>query len=73
MMLITKRYYWLAIQVLAISQLCHGYPNLIRSLNEQTIDVDQLEASYDYIVVGGGQSGLVIGNRLSEDVTSKSK
>ena len=28
---------------------------------------DQLRTGYDYIVVGGGQSGLTVANRLSED------
>lgn len=30
----------------------------------------QLHASYDYIIVGGGTSGLTVGNRLSEDPSS---
>ncbi|KAF4633146.1 hypothetical protein G7Y89_g4966 [Cudoniella acicularis] len=33
-------------------------------------DLEELESSYDYIVVGGGTSGLTVADRLSEDGTS---
>lgn len=33
-------------------------------------DLESLKAEYDYIVVGGGTSGLVVATRLSEDPES---
>lgn len=33
-------------------------------------NAEQLREEYDYVVVGGGTSGLVVANRLTEDPTS---
>ena len=33
-------------------------------------DLKAIDSSYDYIVVGGGVSGLVVANRLTEDSDS---
>lgn len=39
---------------------------------KRQVTQDDLHQEYDYIIVGGGQSGLVIANRLSEDLKCKS-
>lgn len=31
---------------------------------------DEMRARYDYVVIGGGTSGLAVANRLSEDSKS---
>ncbi|CAD6962296.1 unnamed protein product [Tilletia controversa] len=60
-----------AVAALAISaspaqaaSLSHPNLNLARTI---TTDYSKLEASYDYIVVGGGLAGLTVAARLSED------
>jgi len=41
-----------------------------RAMAQTLSQVSDLRQSYDYIIVGGGTSGLTVGDRLSEDGTS---
>lgn len=36
-------------------------------------DLDAVKSSYDYIIAGGGLSGLVVANRLTESSNSESE
>ena len=45
---------------------------LAQSVTESTASKSK-DDTYDYVVVGGGVSGLVVANRLTEDKNGRSK
>lgn len=54
---------------LAFAPLAHCYPLLAERATLIT-DSSQLRSAYDYVVIGGGTSGLTVANRLTENEKS---
>jgi len=63
----------LPILTACLALVCRALGSAIPSLPVGAVlleRVSQLRPVYDYVVVGGGTSGLVVANRLTEDPNS---
>lgn len=51
--------------------VCDALPGQLWRRATPLTTLSQVAGSYDYVIVGGGTSGLTVADRLTEDSTSK--
>ena len=57
--------------LLSFTSICISSPTNFREKAIIKRSASELADSYDYVIIGGGQSGMVVANRLTEDPSSK--
>jgi hypothetical protein len=61
----------LALLSLNLLSLSTASPLHFESIATVKTSASSIDESYDYVIIGGGQSGLTVADRLSEDGTSR--
>ena len=56
---------------LALAPLSYCAPAVPFASRAVIVDGSQLRPEYDYVIIGGGTSGLVVANRLTENPKSR--